>query len=73
MLGDGNLHYPWEHLAELFYSAEWVKTHVFLTGACQLLVNPVCNLDRQGPVHIFSSGCTPGFNFLKESLCFNTG
>jgi high affinity Mn2+ porin len=54
MLGDGNLNYAPEHLTELFYSAELVKDHIYLTGAYQLLINPGYNLDRRGPVHIFS-------------------
>lgn len=54
MLGDGNLNYSLEHLTELYYSAELVKNHIYLTGACQFLVNPGYNRDRQGPVNIFS-------------------
>lgn len=54
MLGDGNLNYSWEHLAELYYSIDLYKEHIFLTAAYQLLVNPGYNKDRQGPVNIFS-------------------
>ena len=54
MLGDGNLNYTWEHLAELYYSAEVVKNYVYLTASYQLLINPGYNKDRQGPVNIFS-------------------
>jgi high affinity Mn2+ porin len=54
MLGDGNLNYTWEHLTELYYSAELVKKHIYLTGAYQFLVNPGYNKDRQGPVNILS-------------------
>ena len=54
MLGDGNLNYSLEHLTELYYSAELVKNHIYLTGAYQFLVNPGYNRDRQGPVNIFS-------------------
>ncbi|MDP3930528.1 MAG: carbohydrate porin [Bacteroidota bacterium] len=54
MLGDGNLNYSLEHLTELYYSAELVKNQIYLTGAYQFLVNPGYNLDRQGPVNIFS-------------------
>lgn len=54
ILGDGNLNYSWEHLAELYYSAELIKNQVYLSGAYQLLVNPGYNKDRQGPVNIFS-------------------
>jgi high affinity Mn2+ porin len=54
MLGDGNLNYRWEHLAELYYSAEIVKNQIYLTGAYQLVVNPGYNMDRKGPVNVFS-------------------
>lgn len=54
MLGDGNLNYAWEHLLEVYYSAELVKKHIYLTGAYQFLIDPGYNKDRQGPVHIFS-------------------
>jgi high affinity Mn2+ porin len=54
MLGDGNLNYAWEHLAELYYSAELVKNSIYLTGAYQLVVNPGYNHDRKGPVNVFS-------------------
>lgn len=54
MLGDGNLNYSWEHLTELYYSAELVKNHIYLTGAYQFLINPGYNKDRQGPVNILS-------------------
>lgn len=54
ILGDGNLNYAWEHLAELYYSAALVKEHLFLSGAYQFLVNPGYNRDRKGPVSIFS-------------------
>ncbi len=54
LLGDGNLNYGFEHLAELYYSAELVKNHIYLSLAYQLLINPGYNIDRQGPVDIFS-------------------
>ncbi len=54
LLGDGNLNYSWEHLTELYYSTELVKNHIYLTGVYQFLVNPGYNVDRQGPVNIFS-------------------
>jgi len=54
MLGDGNLTYAWEHLAEVYYSADLYKGHIFLTGAYQFLVNPGYNKDRHGPVNVFS-------------------
>ena len=54
MLGDGYLNYAWEHLMELYYSAALLKNHLFVTGTYQMLVNPGYNLDRGGPVNIFS-------------------
>jgi high affinity Mn2+ porin len=54
MLGDGKLNYGWEHLTELYYSAELVKNNIYLTGAYQFLLNPGYNRDRKGPVNIFS-------------------
>jgi high affinity Mn2+ porin len=54
MLGDGNLNYSWEQLTEIYYSAELLRNHIYLTGAYQLLLNPGYNKDRQGPVNIFS-------------------
>jgi len=54
LLGDGNLNYGFEHLTELYYSAELVKNHIYLSLAYQLLINPGYNIDRQGPVNIFS-------------------
>lgn len=54
MLGDGNLNYAWEHLAEAYYSADLYKGHINLTGAYQFLVNPGYNKDRQGPVNVLS-------------------
>jgi len=54
MLGDGKLNYGWEHLTELYYSAELVRQRLFLTGAYQLLINPGYNRDRKGPVNVFS-------------------
>ncbi len=54
MLGDGNLTYSWEHLGEVYYSAELVKDQIFFSGVYQLLINPGYNQDRKGPVNIFS-------------------
>lgn len=54
MLGDGNLNYAWEHLAEIYYSAEIVRDQLFVTGAYQFLLDPGYNLDRKGPVSVFS-------------------
>jgi len=54
MLGDGKLNYGWEHVTELYYSAELVKNNIYLTGAYQFLINPGYNRDRKGPVNVFS-------------------
>lgn len=54
MLGDGALRYAPEHLAELFYNAELVPGHFYLTGAVQAILNPGYNADRSGPVGVFS-------------------
>ena len=54
MLGDGNLDYAWEQLVEIYYSAALVKNELYVTGAYQFLFAPGYNLDRKGPVHIFS-------------------
>lgn len=51
-LGDGNLNYSWEHLAELYYSMELIK-NLYLSGTCQFILNPGYNKDR-GPVNVFS-------------------
>jgi len=51
-LGDGNLNYSWEHLAELYYSME-LKKNLYLSGAYQFIINPGYNKDR-GPVNVFS-------------------
>jgi high affinity Mn2+ porin len=54
LLGDGNLNYSPEQLAECYYSAELLKDHIYLTAAYQLIMNPGYNADRQGPINIFS-------------------
>jgi high affinity Mn2+ porin len=54
LLGDGNLNYSPEQLAECYYSAELLKDHIYLTATYQLILNPGYNADRQGPVNIFS-------------------
>lgn len=53
MLGDGQLNYKNEQLAELFYSAELKKNSLYLSGFYQFLMNPGYNKDR-GPVNVFS-------------------
>ena len=54
MLGDRNLNYSFEQLAEFYYSAQLVRDHIYLSAAYQFLLNPGYNKDRQGPVSIFS-------------------
>jgi high affinity Mn2+ porin len=54
MLGDGNLNYSWEQLSEIYYSAALLKQQICMTVAYQLLINPGYNLDRHGPVNVFS-------------------
>ena len=54
MLGDGNLNYAYEQVAELYYSAELLRDTIFFSGAYQLITNPGFNRDRKGPVHVFS-------------------
>ena len=51
-LGDGNLNYGLEQLAELYYSMELIK-NISLSGAYQFIINPGYNKDR-GPVNVFS-------------------
>jgi len=51
-LGDGNLNYSLEHLAELYYSME-MKKSLYISGAYQFIINPGYNKDR-GPVNVFS-------------------
>lgn len=53
MLGDGNLTYSWEHLGEVYYSAELVKINFFSAAYINYLLIQD-NQDRKGPVNIFS-------------------
>lgn len=53
ILGDGNLRYGLENLWEVDYSMQMIK-HIFLTGVYQMILNPGYNLDRPGPVNVFS-------------------
>jgi high affinity Mn2+ porin len=52
-LGDGNLNYASEQLAEIYYSFELTKS-IFISGTYQLILNPGYNKDR-GPVNVFSA------------------
>jgi high affinity Mn2+ porin len=60
MLGDGNLNYTPENLIETYYSFA-VNKNLFISGTYQLLINPGYNLDRKGPVNIFSVRVHTGF------------
>ena len=51
-LGDGNLSYAWENLAEIYYSMELIKS-LYISGSYQFILNPGYNTDR-GPVNVFS-------------------
>ncbi len=51
-LGDGNLNYAFEQLAEIYYSMELTK-YLFISGTYQFILNPAYNKDR-GPVNVFS-------------------
>ena len=51
MLGDGQLNYAPEAIAELYYSFKPIDKNIWLTGDYQLCLNPGYNADR-GPVHI---------------------
>ena len=54
MLGDGNLNYGLEQLAEIYYSI-LLTPNMSLSGTYQLVMNPGYNKDRQGPVNVFSA------------------
>ncbi|HLP17167.1 MAG TPA: carbohydrate porin, partial [Bacteroidota bacterium] len=51
-LGDGQLNYGLEQLAELYYSMELIN-NLSISGTYQFIINPGYNKDR-GPVHVFS-------------------
>ncbi len=51
-LGDGNLNYGLEQLAEIYYSMA-LTNYLFISGAYQFIYNPGYNRDR-GPVNVFS-------------------
>jgi high affinity Mn2+ porin len=52
-LGDGNLNYASEQLAEIYYSFELTK-NIFISGTYQMILNPGYNKDR-GAVNVFSA------------------
>jgi len=54
MLGDGSLNYALEHLTEINYSTEIIPSHFYVSGVYQMIVNPGYNIDRMGPVNVFS-------------------
>lgn len=51
IIGDGNLNYGAENIAELFYSFNIAKLHLFVSPDYQYIIHPAYNKDR-GPVHI---------------------
>ncbi|RYE22836.1 MAG: carbohydrate porin [Sphingobacteriales bacterium] len=53
IIGDGQLNYAPEAIAELYYSFKPIDKDIWLTGDYQFCLNPAYNADR-GPVHIFS-------------------
>jgi high affinity Mn2+ porin len=54
MLGDGNLNYGLEQLAELYYNFQLTR-NISFSGTYQLVINPGYNIDRKGPVNVFSA------------------
>jgi len=54
MLGDGNLNYGLEQLAELYYNFQ-LNPGIVLSGTYQLIINPGYNIDRSGPINVFSA------------------
>lgn len=54
ILGDGNLNYGSEKLAELYYTLN-LSPNIYFSGTYQLVLNPGYNKDRQGPVSVFSA------------------
>jgi high affinity Mn2+ porin len=54
MLGDGQLKYSSEKLLELYYNCALKADNLWLSFTYQAIVNPGYNLDRKGPVNVFS-------------------
>ncbi|GAC1601170.1 MAG: hypothetical protein NVS3B25_28940 [Hymenobacter sp.] len=52
IIGDGQLNYALEYIAELYYSLAVPKYHAAISPDYQLVVNPAYNRDRSGPVHV---------------------
>jgi high affinity Mn2+ porin len=52
MIGDGNLNYGYEMIAEIYYSTLIHQDHFWLTPDYQFIMNPAYNKDR-GPAHVF--------------------
>lgn len=53
LIGDGNLNYSPESIAETFYSLSLSAYHLQLSPDYQFVLNPAYNKDR-GPVHVFA-------------------
>lgn len=54
MLGEGKLNYGREKVSELYYSYKIPDKNMYLTTGYQLIFNPGYNIDRKGPVNVFS-------------------
>ncbi|RFM25624.1 carbohydrate porin [Deminuibacter soli] len=52
IIGDGQLNYGSENIAEVYYAAQLFK-HVIFSGDYQFVSHPAYNKDR-GPVHVFA-------------------
>ncbi len=52
MVGDGQLHYSSEMIAELYYSLNAWQNKLKISPDYQFIINPAYNADR-GPVHVF--------------------
>ncbi len=59
IIGDGNLNYGAESIAEVYYCTR-IFNNIFLTGDYQFVNNPAYNKDR-GPVNVFSVRCHISF------------
>ncbi len=53
-LGDGNLNYGRENVLECYYQKSIIRQKLMGTIDYQNIINPGFNLDRKGPVNIFS-------------------
>jgi high affinity Mn2+ porin len=56
IIGDGELNYAPEFIAEAFYSVTIPQWHLWITPDYQFVLHPAYNKDR-GPVHVFGVRC----------------